>query len=54
MAVFVLIPVIVQSYKWLRVWHNEKANPPDLPRNAILTFKRFKEAYLKMSKEDSR
>jgi hypothetical protein len=42
---FGLVPTVVQGYKWLNVWHEQQANPPHLPENAILVFKRFKEAY---------
>jgi hypothetical protein len=40
-----LVSTVVQGYKWLNVWHDQQANPPHLPENAILVFKRFKEAY---------
>lgn len=42
---FGLVSTVVQGYKWLNVWHEQQANPPHLPENAILLFKRFKEAY---------
>jgi hypothetical protein len=40
-----LVSGIVQGYNWLNIWHEKQANPPHLPDNAILLFKRFKEAY---------
>jgi hypothetical protein len=40
-----LVSTVVQGYKWLNVWHEQQANPPHLPENAVLVFKRFKEAY---------
>jgi hypothetical protein len=42
---FGLASTVVQGYHWLNVWHKQQANPPHLPENAILVFKRFKEAY---------
>jgi hypothetical protein len=41
----VLISTAIRSYNWLRVWHEKQANPPHIPDNAIVVFKRFKEAY---------
>ena len=40
-----LIPTAIQGYNWIRMWHEKQANPPHLPDNALLLFKRFKEAY---------
>ena len=40
-----LVSTVVKGYEWLNVWHEQQANPPHLPENAILVFKRFKEAY---------
>jgi hypothetical protein len=40
-----LVSTVVEGYKWLNVWHEQQANPPHLPDNAILVFKKFKEAY---------
>ena len=40
-----LISTVLQGYKWIRMWHEKQANPPHLPDNALLLFKRFKEAY---------
>ena len=40
-----LVATAVHGYKWLRAWHEKQANPPHLTENAILVFKRFKEAY---------
>jgi hypothetical protein len=40
-----LIPTALQGYNWIRMWHEKQANPPHLPDNALLLFKRFKEAY---------
>jgi hypothetical protein len=42
---FGLVSTVIQGYEWLKVWHEQQANPPYLPENAILVFKRFKEAY---------
>ena len=42
---FGLVSTVVQGYKWLNVWHEQQADPPHLSENAILVFKRFKEAY---------
>jgi hypothetical protein len=42
---FGLVSTVVQGYQWLNVWHEQQTNPPHLPENAILVFKRFKEAY---------
>lgn len=42
---FSLVSTLVQGYKWLNVWHEQQANPPHLSENAILVFKKFKEAY---------
>lgn len=40
-----LIPTAIQGYNWIRMWHEKQMNPPHLPDNALLLFKRFKEAY---------
>lgn len=40
-----LVSTVVQGYKWLNVWHERQTNPPYLPENAVLVFKKFKEAY---------
>lgn len=40
-----LIPTVIQGYNWIQMWHEKQANPPHLPDNALLLFKRFKEAY---------
>lgn len=40
-----LIATAVQGYNWIRMWHEKQANPPHLPDNALMLFKRFKEAY---------
>lgn len=40
-----LIAKAVRGYGWLHAWHEKQANPPHLTENAILLFKRFKEAY---------
>lgn len=40
-----LIPTAIQGYNWIRMWHEKQTNPPHLPDNALLLFKRFKEAY---------
>jgi len=40
-----LIPAAIHGYNWIRMWHEKQANPPHLPDNALLLFKRFKEAY---------
>jgi hypothetical protein len=40
-----LVSTLVQGYQWLTVWHEQQAIPPYLPENAILLFKRFKQAY---------
>lgn len=40
-----LIPTAVQGFNWIRMWHEKQTNPPHLPDNALLLFKRFKEAY---------
>jgi hypothetical protein len=40
-----LVSTAIQGYKWLNVWHEQQANPPHLSENAILVFKKFKEAY---------
>lgn len=40
-----LIPTAMHGYNWIRMWHEKQANPPHLPDNALLLFKRFKEAY---------
>lgn len=42
---FSLVSTLVQGHKWLNVWHEQQANPPHLSENAILVFKKFKEAY---------
>jgi hypothetical protein len=41
----ILIATAIRGCSWLRVWHEKQANPPHIPDNAILVFKRFKEAY---------
>lgn len=40
-----LIPTAIQGYNWIQMWHEKQANPPYLPDNALLLFKRFKDAY---------
>ncbi|MGL6138667.1 MAG: hypothetical protein ACRC2M_15345 [Planktothrix sp.] len=40
-----LIPTVIQGYNWIQMWHEKQANPPHLPDNALLLFKRFKDAY---------
>ena len=40
-----MISTAIHGFNWLRVWHEKQANPPHIPENAILVFKRFKEAY---------
>ncbi|PZD73616.1 hypothetical protein C1752_02083 [Acaryochloris thomasi RCC1774] len=40
-----LVSTVQQGYNWLKIWHEEQATPPHLPRNVLLTFQRFKKAY---------